>query len=234
MKKTTLKLILIILLMVGLIGEFITTLIWWTKIKPWYSHGKGSVKSLYNLVYATWVVSLIIIIIMGVEFILLNKNESIDKVVNWTYITAFIPFITSAMCYSYSGESLSRYINGIAADIKCYDDLINSLEYIEAWAELHGKKSDYDKWYEKTKSKVIKYKSNGQIDHFTSYLCKTFGIPTLVFMILVGLCMLFYSYTSIDVPLFDIPKSENENSGINQNNEGSQNIENNQKIVGNE
>lgn len=234
MKKTTLKLILIIVLIVGLVGEFITTLIWWTKIKPWYLHGKGTVKTLYHSVYATWVISLIVIILLVLDLALLNKNESVDKIVNGIYAVSIIPFITSAMCYTYSNQGLSKYVDDIAVDIKCYDDLLDSLEYIEAWAELHGKKSDFNKWYKKTESKIIKYKSNGEIDHFTSYLCKTFGIPTLVFMCLVGVSMLFYSYTSINVPLFDIPKSENENSGINQTNEGSQNIENNQKVVEND
>lgn len=235
MQKRTLKIILIASFSIGLLGEFITTLIWWTNIKPWYSHGKDNLKNMYTAIYITWVSSLIIFIIFMLDVSFMSKNENIDKIMNFTYAASIIPLISGAMCFSYANESLAMYWdNDKAYEIKCYNGLLESLKYIEAWADLKGKHDKYEKWSEKIGKKIMKMNSKGELDHFTGYLCKTFGIPTLVFIIVQSLSMCYYTYTITTVELFVISETEKENTDLNENS-GANQIENNengqQKVI---
>ena len=46
-------------LLAGFIGDFITTITWWSRIQPWFAHGNGTGKTVYQCVLACWILSLI-------------------------------------------------------------------------------------------------------------------------------------------------------------------------------
>ena len=49
----------LILLLIGFIGVFIPTVIWWSRIHPWFGHGKKNGKSVYQCLFACWILALI-------------------------------------------------------------------------------------------------------------------------------------------------------------------------------
>lgn len=44
---------------IGLLGALIVTIIWWTRIHPWFSHGKKDGKKIYQCLIASLVFSVI-------------------------------------------------------------------------------------------------------------------------------------------------------------------------------
>ena len=81
--KKTFTIISMIILLVGLIGVFIVTIIWWSRIQPWFSHGLKEGKTVYKCVLAYWVLSLngVIVLIFFIFFTLFVSSicDSIIK-----------------------------------------------------------------------------------------------------------------------------------------------------------
>lgn len=55
----------LVILGVGLIGQLITTAVWWSRIHPWFSYGRGIYRIVYNNVCACWILSLIAFILLA-------------------------------------------------------------------------------------------------------------------------------------------------------------------------
>ena len=58
-------------LFAGLLADFITTIIWWTRIHPWYGYSKGTSRTTENATISCWIFSLIGLIVL-IAYILIG------------------------------------------------------------------------------------------------------------------------------------------------------------------
>lgn len=49
----------ITILLIGFLGCFICTIIWWIRIRPWFSHGEKDGKAVYQSVFTCWILAII-------------------------------------------------------------------------------------------------------------------------------------------------------------------------------
>lgn len=174
-------------LLAGFIGDFITTITWWSRIQPWFKHGDGDGKTVYQCILACWILSLIGAI--ATAFFLLSTLclKSICGGITGNKVALALCFILVG------GISIGSIISGgygssfalenpkfslKKEDHKCSKYISEGLAASSAWAALNGKGKDYAKWAADLAEDIY----NKDKD-FTGYLCKDVGAPTLTFVI---------------------------------------------------
>lgn len=190
--KKTLQLIL---LLIGFIGAFITTIIWWSRIHPWFSHGKSNGKSVYQGLLACWILSLI-----GAAFtaFLLISNLCLENICNDILSKFYVIMIVLALEFGLSiGVIISGlYLSTYALKNPKYGDEPNDnrcLKYISGgftgaslWAIQNNKINDYVKW-----STDLAKNSQNDDGTYNGYLCVNVGAPTLTFVIVLFIALVF-------------------------------------------
>ena len=185
--KKTFTIIAMIVLLIGLIGDFISTIIWWNRIQPWFSHGEKDGKSVYQSLLACWVISLIGVILVIVFLVFTLFVGSIcDSITGNTVILVVCIAIVGALSIgsivsgAYGGsyglknpgeKDFDDEDEGRTIKNKCskyiYYGQLGILEYVLR----HPDK-------EKDLSKHI-FNDNGEVDY--GYLCADVGLPTFIF-----------------------------------------------------
>lgn len=177
----------LILLLIGYVGIFITTVIWWSRLYPWFGHGKKDGKSVYQSLYACWILALIGGCFTG---FLLISNVCIEKIclpmVNKFHILMVIFALESCL-------SLGVIISGLYEvtfalknpkfgdnlnDNRCLKYIANGFTGASLWAIQNHKIEDYVKW-----SNDLAKHSQNENGVYNGYLCVNVGASTLTFVI---------------------------------------------------
>lgn len=187
--KKIIVLVAMAALLAGFIGDFITTITWWSRIQPWFSHGNDTGKTVYQCILACWILSLIGAILTAFFLLSTLCIKSICSSITGNKIVLAVCFILVG------GISVGSIISGgygSSFALKNPDEKDNDEQkcskYIGdgyfsalAWATAHGKINDFRKW----STDLIKHASKG--DSYNGYLCRDVGAPTMTF-VLVQCC----------------------------------------------
>lgn len=177
-----------------LIATFISTIIWWLRIHPWFSHGYKSGKTVYISLMSCWISSLILFILFILCFIVLcsvNKirNNRLKITINIISIIIFIIFSLSssisgivASCYALKNDKID------GKSIKCLKYIMEGYQGANDWVTNQSitKQNNFKDWYSKMLTKA--YMKNGNV---SNYYCIEIGIPTLIFS-LIPIAILLY------------------------------------------
>ena len=205
--KKTITVIAMIVIGVGLLGDFVASIVWWSRIQPWFSHGLKSGKTVYQCILACWVLSLVglIAIIIFIIFtffvssicdsitgntlilticIVIVGAVSVGSIVSGAYGSSFAvknPFDYAKKCYE-DGDYENPDDDCIEEYLKnkCVIYVSEGADGASQWAEKNGKEDDLRKW----KEKYI-YTKNKQ-------LCGDVGIPTLVFALVQAIGIIIF------------------------------------------
>ena len=192
-EKKTLVLVSLILMAVGLLGNFIVTIVWWTRLHPWFAHAAKSGKTVYQSLTACWVVALICLVVV-IIFVIFKfavqslwekiAGEKMPSLISTIVIGAllFIVFLCGLIpaCFG-----LKKTKGDEGMNIKCYLYYLEGLEGIRNWLakldfeELIKKGEELKEWDEKLGEKISKE------DGLTEYLCAEVAAPTLIFSIFI-------------------------------------------------
>lgn len=192
--KKTFTIIAMIVLLIGLIGDFISTIIWWNRIQPWFSHGEKDGKSVYQSLLACWVISLIGVILVIVFLVFTLFVGSIcDSITGNTVILVVCIAIVGALSIgsivsgAYGGsyglknpgeKDFDDEDEGRTSKNKCskyiYYGQLGILEYVLRHPD---KEKDFEKWNEDLSKHIVN--DNGEVDY--GYLCADVGLPTFIF-----------------------------------------------------
>lgn len=191
---------------VCLLAEFIVSIIWWSRIHPWFAHGYKTGKIVYQCLEICWISSLLLIFFMILGLILylfLNYKTIIanKKIIDFIRILRssyswflLIAFICLSLISIISGIIASTYtwkkgkIDG--KSIKCLKYIVQGSEGAYDWVVNKSLKEQkkFENWYSKMLKKA--YKKNGGI---TNYYCLEVGIPTFIFAFLPLFMLFLYS-----------------------------------------
>lgn len=170
--RKTLTIVSMIVIAVGLLGEFIVAIFWWSKLYPWFSHALSDGKTVYQCLTACWVLSLLGLIAIVIFIIFTFFVPSIcDNITGNTMILAICIAVVGALSIGSLvsgayGSSFAVKSPKICDDVgedeytRCYEELyinkcykyIQSAVYgIELWlGNGHmDKEDDYNKWLDK-------------------------------------------------------------------------------------
>lgn len=219
--KKLLALISLILIGAGLFADFITNVVWFSRIDPWFMHGLGSCPGTYQSTAVCWFFSLVGLILIALliifYFFMKPLFEKITGRAGYTVITiatiscvVIISIISAIVASSYGlketySQDDSYYDDEVAVNKKCYEamDIENSYEAMYYWALARNKLKSFDKWGQKFMEKIIIEKReyiDGEYIYttkFTNYLCAEVGAPSLVFAIVQIFGLILFYYTLI-------------------------------------
>lgn len=203
-----------ILIGVGLIANFISTIIWWVRIQPWLLHSKHPGKIVNISTFICWILSLFCIILMTVflikfrseihESFFNSKSKYFQLIIYLLSILGSISGIVSSF-YALKNDKISLGKFG-KLNNKCYNYVLQ-YSYIKKWAIDHQKEKEFETWYNKLMNKISKCHKN-DCDYknpYNEYLCKEVGIPTLIFA-----CVQIFGISLLLI-IFIIHKKSNEN-----------------------
>lgn len=170
-----------------LIATFISTIVWWLRIHPWFSHGYKSGKTVYISLMTCWISSLtffilFILCILVLCFVNKVQKNQLKKLIDIFSIVIFIFFaVTSsisgivASCYALKNDKID------GKSIKCLKYIIEGYQGANDWIANQPleKQNDFKNWYSKMSNKA--YKKNGNP---SNYFCFEVGVPTLIFSII--------------------------------------------------
>lgn len=169
-------------LLAGFIGDFITTITWWSRIQPWFAHGNGTGKTVYQCVLACWILSLIGAILTAFFLLSTLCIKSICSSITGNKVVLAVCFILvggisvgSIISGGYgSSFALKNPGDEDNEDQKCFKYLSSGAAGASKWARKHPDKfDDFIKW------------SNEK--HSEGYFCRDVGAPTMTF-VLVQCC----------------------------------------------
>lgn len=223
--KKLLALISLILIGAGLFADFITNVVWFSRIDPWFMHGLGSCHGTYQSTAVCWFFSLVGLILIALliifYFFMKPLFEKITGRAGYTVITiatiscvVIISIISAIVASSYGLKETysiedSYYGDEVAVNMKCYAymDIENSLDAMVSWALARNKLKSFDKWGQKFMEKAIIEKreciDDGEYEQciyttkYTNYLCAEVGAPSLVFAIVQIFGLILFYYTLI-------------------------------------
>lgn len=199
----------------GVFADFITAIVWWSRIHPWLSHGTGDGKTVYSSLIACWVFALLCIIIIAVLLILAFFVKSIfEKISESSLLTivcisivgilSFVVAITAIIASSFALKNKTIHEYGESYNIKCYEYLYDP--GVERWVDSQPEDEleDYYKWDSKIREKITKcvrweYDEYEDYEYcedreYTNYLCAEVGAPSLIFAIfqIIGIAIFIY------------------------------------------
>ena len=193
-----------ILIALGLISDFIITIVWWLRIHPWMAHAKQSGKLVYISTFMCWIISLIGFISI---LILFSKSKYLQLQSKEIAFPPWMTYFTIIICLS----SLLSSVSGVTASSfalknekvslgkfgklknKCYRYILQS-NPMKEWAIKKGKEEEFETWYNDLLDKISSCKSS-DCDHknpYKQYLFYEVGVPTLIFSIIeiIGIILL--------------------------------------------
>ena len=185
--KKIIVLVAMSVLLAGFIGDFIITITWWSRIQPWFGHGEGTGKTVYQCILACWILSLIGAILTAFFLISTLCLKSVCGGITGNKIALIICIVLVG------GISVGSIISGgygssfaiknpklstDEEDYKCSKYIAEGFAGASAWALKEGKFKDYTKWLNNLKEDISK-KDGG----YNGYLCRDVGASTLTFVI---------------------------------------------------
>lgn len=197
--KKTFTLIAMIVLLVGLIGDFVTTIVWWSRIQPWFSHGKGDGLTVYQCLVACWVLSLIGLIAVAIFLIFTLFVGSIcDSITGNSAVLIVCIVLVGAVsigsivsgAYGGSYALKNPSIDDEDEDNKCSKYLSSGIEGIREWLyDGHlDKVADWTKFFTDLQNKI--FKDDGSVDY--GILCMDVGVTTLVFALVQCVAIILF------------------------------------------
>lgn len=170
-------------LLAGFVGDFITTITWWSRIQPWFSHGNGDGKTVYQCILACWILSLIGLIATAFFLIATLCLSSLCGSITGNKVALAICFILvggisvgSIVSGAYGGSFALKNPGSDDDEGKCLKYLGEGYAGAWAWAFRNGKMNDFKKWWDDLLKDIGK-KDGG----YSGYLCRDVGAPTLTF-----------------------------------------------------
>lgn len=216
-KQRPVAIVSLIVLAVGLIGSFITTIVWWTRIDPWFGKGRGIYRIVYNNVTACWILTLIALVVLAVLVALdLFAKDTFEKLTG--SIGGTIGCITVIGVFSLSGLITGAYASSYAldryhfkmADIEVVEEKLGehlcdgyfTVRFIELMEEKFMKDEKFMKYYAKIATKAYDTKfwnplQGSMTPILKSYMCETVGVPTLIFTMIIGISIIIFFYLII-------------------------------------
>ena len=202
--KKIFTIISMIVLLVGFIGDFVTGIVWWTRIQPWFSHGYNDSKTVYQCILACWVLSLIGLIALIVFIIFTFFVSSIcDSIIGNTIVLIVCIAVIGAISVgsiitgSYGGSfglknpKFSEDGEDDEENNKCYKYVNDGVEGAQDWLYSHpDKEDDYIKWYYDLLKHMGENEDNDDLSF--SYLCINVGIPTFVFALVQCVAIILF------------------------------------------
>lgn len=198
--------------LIGFCGDFITTIIWWNRIQPWFSHGIDEGKTVYQCIISCWILSLIGTIIMIFLFVIFLLFKSIYECIITKKIILFV-FIFVVKCISIAAIVFG--VHGSTFALRNPSEKGNEEQkcakykwkgYLGATVWVYQHKNKYDEYWNFF-NKLFNNHSEG-------YLCRDVGVPTLVFA-LFQCCGIVLSIIILILILIDFIKQKKENSILN-------------------
>lgn len=209
--KKLLTLFTIFFFLVGFVGDFITTIIWWNRIHPWFSYGIDEGKTVYKCTFSCWILSLIGIILILFLLITFLFFKSLFNFIVETKITLFI-FIFVVECVSIGSITFGIFGSKYALrnpsekgneDQKCAKYKYKGYLGASIWVSHHQEKfGEYWTFFDK----LFKNHSEG-------YLCRDVGVSTLTFA-LVQCFAIILSFALLIMFLLDCCKNKNDENLI--------------------
>lgn len=176
--------IAMIVIFVGLLADFIVTIVWWDRISIKYGiHAIKEGKLVWNSVVAAWVFSLVGAIFIGLFAVFALFDLPVcDSVTSNSMITMVLTIIGGCLSVASIVTCLIAASHGVVAPTEKNADKNLCLKYtltlqagVENWSDKNCKEEgdckDLQKYFEKIRGKKL------------SYFCKEVAIPTLVFAI---------------------------------------------------
>lgn len=197
--KKTFTIIAMIILLVGLIGDFVTTIVWWNRIQPWFSHGKGDGLTVYQCLIACWVLSLIGVIVVAIFLIFTLFVSSICDSITGNSVVLIVCIaligavsVGSIVSGAYGGSYALKNpnIEDEDEDNKCAKYIASGIEGITNWL-MNGhldKAGDWQKFQIDLQKKIIK--DDGSVDY--GILCMDVGVTTLVFALVQCIAIILF------------------------------------------
>ena len=190
--------------LINIFPFFIITIVWWSRIHPWFMHGYKKGKTVYISLKISWIVSLFVficpLIYLSLFYIIIylkkiyftRKNRKIlDKCESMNNIISGLIFIVLVLIAIISGIVASYYalkneqIDG--ESIKCLRYIFDGINGASDWVAKQSlkKQNEFNKW-------VLKMNENayGKDGKATNYYCISVGVPIIVFSTLPLLLML--------------------------------------------
>ena len=189
---------LLYLSFIPLLCNFIISLVWWSKIHPWFTHGYKRGKNVYFSLYICWVSTLCVLVFLLIFTLLLfcvdkKKNIIIFRkskkyyckikrkcysIASLTFVALYLIQIISAIIAS-SYALTKKRIDG--RSYKCMKYMIDGFDGAIKWVDNQSLKvqDSFQKWY----SNMIHsaFKKNGEI---SNYYCLQKIVPCLIFAII--------------------------------------------------
>lgn len=190
--KKIFTIVAMVLLLVGLIGDFIASLIWWNRIQPWFSHAKDEGKTVYQCTLACWVLSLIGVVAVIVFLIFYLFVDSICESITSNNVVLIICIVIvggisvgSIISGAYGGSFALKnpdddlnFEDIMKVKNKCVKYFFTASYGINEWIMKHmDKYNDYLKW----SSDLAKHMVTKDGNYKWEYLCINVGIPTFFF-----------------------------------------------------
>lgn len=194
--------------LICILTEFIISIVWWTRIHPWFAHGYGSGKRVYQCLEACWISSLLLmffmifgLIISGIQeicniIVKVKTRKIYHKIIFYYTLFAIIAFICLSCISTICGIIASSYTfvskKIDEKSIRCLNYIFQGSEGAINWAAKQSieKQKEFENWYSKMLKKA--YNTNGVV---TQYFCLKVGIPTFIFAVIPQvLSFLYYKY----------------------------------------
>lgn len=182
-------------LLAGFIGAFITTITWWSRIHPWFSHGDHDGKTVYQCLTACWVLSIVGAVATAFFLLATLCIKSICDNITGNKIALIIVFILvggvsvgSIISGGYGASfALKNPDDDDNKDQKCFKYLSSGFADSLAWAMKNRKKwDDYIKW----RTDLLKHASKNDV--YTGYLCRDVGAPTMTFILVQCVAIILF------------------------------------------
>ena len=182
-------------LLAGFIGAFITTITWWSRIHPWFSHGDHEGKTVYQCLTACWVLSIVGAVATAFFLLATLCIKSICDNITGNKIVLIIVFILvggvsvgSIISGGYGASfALKNPDDDDNEDQKCFKYLSTGVFEASLWATKNNKREDFRKWRDDL------YKHALKNDVPTGYLCRDVGAPTMTFILVQCVAIILFA-----------------------------------------
>ncbi|KAK8847270.1 hypothetical protein M9Y10_019856 [Tritrichomonas musculus] len=230
-EKKMIVLVSLIMIGAGILADFIVTIVWWSRLHPWFSHAAKSGKTVYSALIAAWVFCLISIIVLALlavfKFFVQSIYEKIGEnrlisiiVIAVVSVLSVVIFICTIIPAGFALKNQNIYEDGEKYNFKCYEYVSEgSIGIYEYFISKYGydyyetpEYNDFIRWSEKLDSHVMT-----KNDEWSNYLCAEVGAPALVFslILLIGVILFFV----VAIPVL---KGSSDAGGNNSENENPQ------------
>lgn len=188
----------IVIQFIGLLGAFIISIIWFTRIHPWFSHGEKDGKKVYQCLIASFVFTIIgtvISLFLFISYVIIKSIwiwlENRRGFLFFIYALYFLVMLGSVVTTSITCEYglKNPKINDDSNKNKCLKYVTYGINGARKWASKNGKGADFTKWL----ADLNKHALNDDLQ-YNGYLCYNVGVPTLTFDIVICVGMVLWLF----------------------------------------